>query len=301
MSEKTKLGYEIPSTRIFNEFKEVEPADEIAKRIEAHERSLIEKLHALFGKETRVHQDTFAIEMEDKMETNHYPYGQDNLTWTLRDFVLTISGTGHMEDFDLRERGSNDESSAPWLAGGRCELIQSIVIQDGVTSIGDFAFFGCTNLTDVTIPESVTEIHAGAFCHCRSLPTIHFPSKLKILGCGDLEGNCLRTWGAFEGCTHLSDVIIPDGVIVMGDSLFYSCERLHTMSIPDSVKILGEESFAYCTGMKELHIGDNVQIISESAFRDCSSLVNVVIPDSLTEIPNKAFIVNDIDNCLMQS
>ena len=127
-----------------------------------------------------------------------------NLTWTLdSDGVLTISGSGDMHDygFSCAPRG------APWY--GYRSLVKSAVIAEGVTSIGEYAFYYCEFLTSVTIPDSVTSIGISAFFRCTSLTS--------VTSIGD---------GTFRGCTSLTSVTIPDSVTSIGGSAFSDCDNL---------------------------------------------------------------------------
>ena len=118
---------------------------------------------------------------------------EDNLTWTLdADGMLTISGTGAMKDYDYYYNNSSpvcDNSN-----------VKKVVIEDGVTSIGNWAFCNCTSLTDITIPDSVTSIGDSAFYGC-DLTSITIPSSVTSIGDS-----------AFESCTNLTDITIPDSV-----------------------------------------------------------------------------------------
>ncbi len=110
-----------------------------------------------------------------------------NLTWTLdSEGVLTISGSGGMHDYD-------GPSSPPWYRSR--SMVKSAVIADGVTSIGEWAFFGCGSLTSVTIPNSVTSIGRYAFYYCTSLTSVTIPDSVTSIG-----------GSAFYNCTSLTDV-----------------------------------------------------------------------------------------------
>ena len=132
----------------------------------------------------------------------------------------------------------------------------SIIPSDGsVTSIGEYAFFGCDSLTSVTIPDSVTSIGGYAFAICSSL----------------------------------TSVTIPDSVTYIGDVAFCDCSSLTSVTIPDSVTSIGEYTFNGCSNLTSVTIGNSVTSIGGSAFADCSSLTSVTIPDSVTSIVSFAF------------
>ena len=117
----------------------------------------------------------------------HFRYVSDDGSgyWMLKDGVLTISGTGKMPDLD-------HGGLAAWY--DEYSSITSVVIEEGITSIGDFSFWGCHNLTSVSIPESVTRIGRWAFCQCYNLTSVTIPASVTSIvdnpfyGCFGLEG-----------------------------------------------------------------------------------------------------------------
>ena len=192
-----------------------------------------------------------------------------NLTWTLdSEGVLTISGSGDMHGYD--------HLGAPWY--GIRSPVKSAVIADGVTSIGDSAFFDCTSLTSVTIPDSVTSIGEYAFYNCTSLTSVTIPNSVTSIG-----------EYTFYNCTSLTSVAIPDSVTSIGEYAFSHCTSLTSVTIPDSVTSIGRYAFYYCTSLTSVTIPDSVTSIGEYAFYDCTSLTSVTIPDSVTSIGYKAF------------
>ena len=130
-----------------------------------------------------------------------------------------------------------------------------VTIPDGVTSIGDCAFSGCSGLTSVTIPNSVTNIG----------------------------------WSAFSGCSGLTSVTISDGVTSFGDYAFRGCSGLTSVTLPNSVTNIGSYAFSSCSGLTSVTIPSGVTIIGAYAFSDCNGLMSVTIPDSVTSIGGGAF------------
>jgi hypothetical protein len=120
--------------------------------------------------------------------------------------------------------------------------ITELVIPDSVTSIGNWAFFGCTSLTSITIPDSVTSIGEAAFYGCISLTSITIPDGVTSIGVA-----------AFCGCFSLTSITIPDGVTSIGEQAFLRCESLTSITIPDSVTEIGEHAFAGCESLKEVY------------------------------------------------
>ena len=188
----------------------------------------------------------------------------NNIAWTIDDKgLLTISGNGDM--------GSFDSSYSP-------DKIKKVMIEDGITSIADFAFEGCSNLTSISIPDSVSTFGNGAFRYCSSLTSISIPDSVIALG------NY-----AFSGCSNLTSITIPDGIINIGDSMFSGCISLKTIMIPESVKYFGDYVFIGCSGLTNVRIPEGVTSIGTNMFGGCSSLTSITIPDSVITLGNYAF------------
>ena len=160
-----------------------------------------------------------------------------------------------------------------------CTSLSSIVIPDSVPSIGDWAFSDCTSLSNIVIPNSVTSIGEGAFSSCTSLSDIVIPDSVTRIG------NL-----AFSNCTSLSNIVISDSVTNIGDDVFYQCSSLTSVVIPNSVTCVGDEAFCKCRSLSNIVIPNSVTSIGVSVFWGCSSLVNMDIPDSVTRIGDWAFV-----------
>lgn len=240
----------------------------------------------------------------------------ENVTWELADGTLTISGTGDMENWDL-----DNDIIPPWF--DYHDEITSVVITNGVTSIGDFAFCSCSELTDVTIPNSVTRIGNVAFYGCVGLESITIPDSVTYLGgaafgfCESLTtatigngvseinaslftgcdaltsvtiGNSVASIGfnAFSGCNALESITIPDGVESIGESAFYGC-GFESVTIPDSVTSIGLYAFNYCRQLTLAIIGNGTESIGKRAFANCDNLKSVSIGNGVTSIGEDAF------------
>ena len=196
-------------------------------------------------------------------------WNEDNLTWTLTaDGTLTISGTGAMKGYN------NNYNPSPACGNSS---VKKVVIEDGVTSIGYNAFYGCSTLTGITIPDSVTSIGGTAFQYCSSLSSITIPNSVTSIGSY-----------AFSGC-GLTSITIPDSVTSIGSHAFYDCSSLTSITIPNSVTSIGEGAFHYCSSLTSITIPDSVTNIEDYAFYKCSSLTSITIPDSVTSIGDGAF------------
>lgn len=217
-------------------------------------------------------------------------------TWTLdSDGTLTVSGNGAMSDY---VRVTNIDA-------------KRIIIENGVTKIGNYSFSGCTNVESVLIPDSVTSIGFYAFSNCISLTSITVPMSVKNINRGMLEGcssiekiavaadntvydsrndsNAIietKTDTLIVGC---SKTIIPDTVTSIGESAFTKCTRLKSIIIPDSVMTINQNAFSDCTGASVLRLSDTVTTIEYSAFRNCSGITEIIIPKSVSNIKYNAF------------
>ena len=218
----------------------------------------------------------------------------ENLTWVLDDAgTLTISGTGAMTT-----TGWNGQLISPWKNNNQ---IKKIIIKDGVTNIGDDAFYGCENLTSVTIPDSVTSIGNFAFECCRSLTSVTIPNSVTSIGdyaficCDSLRSLTIPDSvtnigkGAFESCEYLTSMTLPDGITSIGGRIFLGCKRLTSVKIPDSVTSIGDYAFVGCDSLRSLTIPDSVTNIGDYAFYGCDYLISITIPGSVTSIGESAF------------
>ena len=178
---------------------------------------------------------------------------EDNLTWTLTaDGTLTISGEGAMKDYN------SDDNPSPVYNNSD---VKKIVIEDGVTSIGNFAFHSCSSLPSITIPDSVTSIGNFAFESCNSLSSITLSNNITSIG--DF---------AFHGCP-LTSITLPDSVTSIGYAAFHSCSNLKSITIPDSVTSIESAVFYNCTSLKTISLSCKSSL-KKSDFGDQSDLVS---------------------------
>ena len=217
----------------------------------------------------------------------------NNLSATLCDSkdTLTISGNGDMADFP--------SNSMPWYSNK--SLIKVVEIDNGVTSIGNYAFEACNNLTSVTIPNGMLSIGINAFKSCRSLGSVTFPSSVATIGsyafaaCYALQTVAIPSSVtkvedyAFWDCSGLVAVSIPSSVLTIGTAAFSDCNNLPSVIIPNNVTKIGDNAFFACYALTSVTIGNSVDNIGNFAFSGCSSLGSVSFPSSLTTIGNQAF------------
>ena len=231
--------------------------------------------------------------------------GNDNLTWEVScDGVLTISGEGEMANWDKYHHH-------PW---GSFD-VKSVVIKEGVTSIGDYAFRDCFQIRFISIPNSVKYVWGYAFLGCNGLESVDLGSSVTNIGSY-----------AFEGCTALTSVVIPKSVTSIGEAPFRGCSSLESIVV--EAGCVGYDSRDNCnaiidktnswlgplliqgckntvvptgfqlvisnyafsgTGLTSLELPQGVTSIREYAFQNCSSLTSITIPSGITEIANYTF------------
>ena len=191
-----------------------------------------------------------------------------NLTWeyNTETKVLTISGTGAMSDFDWQTGGM----LAPWVKNNNIyNYLETVVISDGVTSIGEHAFYYCENLKNITIPSSVKSIGMGAFYSCKALTGIIIPNGTESIG-----------EDAFKYCDGLKEVTVPGSVKSIGEGAFSNCYYEETDD---------DYNITYSRGLEKVIIQDGVESICDNAFSGCKKLTDITLPVSIKIIGVSAF------------
>ncbi|MDD5924514.1 MAG: leucine-rich repeat protein [Clostridia bacterium] len=191
------------------------------------------------------------------------------ITWYItEEGKLVITGSGDMTDFS---------EYAPWYSYK--SSITSIEIENGITSIGNKAFYKCTNLTSVSIPDSVTSIGSQAFAYFSGKLSIEIPDSVTSID-----------YGAFSYCSGEISLEIPDTVTSMGNYLFEGATGLISVRLPSSMKAIKTQQFINCKGLTSIEIPEGVTSIGDQAFKNCASLKKVIMRENVTSIGDDAFI-----------
>lgn len=193
----------------------------------------------------------------------------DSLTWTVKDDTLTISGSGPMWDF-------KDGVMATWY--DYREEISRVILPEGLTRVGDLAFYDCNQLRTVVIPDSVEEVGWYAFAKCHSMTMLDLSDNLKII-----------EEAAFRECSSLRSLRLPNGLKEMGFQAFYRCESLSSVTIPESVTKLGMTTFAYCYELIRADVKAKITALPDWTFYGCAKLTDVSLPSTLTGSNEYAF------------
>lgn len=192
-----------------------------------------------------------------------------DLKWSLSGGTLSVTGKGDMPDY-------TDAVMPPWYDS--TSAITRISVGEGVSSIGELAFYGCGRVTAVTLPSSVTTIGARAFKDCTALTGVRLPEGLTSIG-----------EAAFESCERLTSVRLPEGLTAIGSYAFYRCSALSSITIPASVRSMGMVVFAYCSGLTGAEILCPISKVPDWTFYKCTSLTAVSLPDTVTEAGEYSF------------
>ena len=180
------------------------------------------------------------------------------------------------------------------------DKITSVEIKDGVSYIGEEAFFWCQNMTSVTIPSSVTSIESEAFELCTGLPQITIPNSViniearAFYACRQLTEITIPNItnikaSTFGSCKGLKTITIPNSVTSIGEGAFSHCSEAETITIPNTVTSIGEGAFSYCSGAETITIPNSVTSMGDGVLMGCDALKDVKLPNDITSIGKETF------------
>ena len=153
-----------------------------------------------------------------------------------------------------------------------------VIIPDGITGIGDYAFYGALHMKGVQIPDTVREMGSNVFYNCESLEEAVIPDSVTYAGSA-----------MFARCASLKRAVLSDGLTALPKITFFCCEKLEEVILPKKLRQLNRACFEQCHSLQEVNLPDTVRDIGENAFDDCVSLKRITLPASLVSIGDNAF------------
>ena len=228
----------------------------------------------------------------------------NNWVYDVKTKTLTFSGNKGIEDY-IFDGHSPEPDWYIWNTKA-----EHIIINDGVTGIGKWAFYAFVKLKTVEMADSVTSIRDAAFIFCGNLTSVKLSANIKSIegeafyGCNKLEHltlpDTLKTLGSFGACSKLKEVIMPDSVFKTNKNLFYDCRSLTKIKLPKGMKEIKPRDFANCKNLRTLEIPETVTTVSMSAFSG-TKLKKITLPKNVTTIKkgmpyrgkDKVFAVNN--------
>jgi len=179
--------------------------------------------------------------------------------------TLTLTGTGATFNYDLHF----DVEQSPLTVLSKNVQIRSIVVESGITGLGNYALAGIEYVESVSLPDGLETIGWGALAYCHALKEISLPDSVTAIGSY-----------AFSSCTDLKQIVIPSGVTEIPESTFSDCSALISVTVPEGVEIIGYGAFSNCRALTEVHLPDSL-IELHSAFENCPNLVSINVPPNL--------------------
>lgn len=216
-------------------------------------------------------------------------WGDNGVTWEFKNGTLTIHGNGatKIQDCPFTNHGVVSTFHMSWSRYN--EQIKRVIIDEGITSIGDWVFYNFyPNLEVVNLPSTLQRIGKYTFAHCPKLQKAILPNNLKEIGDGAFD-NCVKLSnptlprsitkigeGAFFNCDRITKIVIPAGLRTINDS-FSGCKNLVSAKIMPGATKINQEAFAECYKLKSIDLPASVSSISFRAFDDCKSLTKIII------------------------
>ncbi len=154
----------------------------------------------------------------------------------------------------------------------------SLFIKPGVTSIGNGAFSGCTELTEISLPDSVKSIGEEAFLGCSKLSDITIPNSVTSIGDS-----------AFEGCEGLTNIILSEGLTTIGEKAFYKCSKLSDITIPEGINSIGKRTFDSCHELTSVTLPESLTGIGNQAFYGCGRLADLTMKGDIVILQKDVF------------
>ena len=225
--------------------------------------------------------------------------------------LLTENNTDDIK-YNIYDNGcylGNEENKYLLLVTTINKEIENCKIHHQTKYIGDYAFVDCENLKDIKITENITTIGSYAFCGC-SLTNIFIPKRIKNIGedafcCSTIEriivDNENKIFDSRNDCNAITETasnkiirgckntIIPKEITIIGKYCFANCEELFNLNIPNSIRVIEDSAFYHCPNLVELNLPDNLNYIGDFAFFECYGLKKINIPYNIKFIGQDCF------------
>lgn len=229
--------------------------------------------------------------------------------WTFKDKTIRISGQGKMYDWHQYYYNAKD-----WHETGYDKLVEKVIIEEGITNLGNYIFNECINLKEVIIPKGLTYIGDNCFRKCNQLTQIKVDSNNEVYK--DIDGVLYKKDNtelikypcqkqsenitipeevtnikeqAFQGAKYLTEINIPSKVTRIGISAFEGCSKIKKITIPEGVTEIGEDTFKGCENIEQIDVPSEVNKIGRGAFEGCSKLTTILLPQNITKIEGNTF------------
>lgn len=195
----------------------------------------------------------------------------DNLTYSFdtETCVLTISGTGAMTDFA-------NQNASPFAKTSQNPIKTSctaVVIEEGVTTIGSYAFYNMQYISSLSLPSTLTEIHANAFYGLKALTSCVLPDSVTLIGAN-----------AFAGCNAMQTIHLPESLETIGQAAFSSCQALQEITLPSGLTSMGNNAFYSCRNLTEVVIPDSLTVLPDGCFNQCWNVASFTLPETVTTL-----------------
>ena len=193
-----------------------------------------------------------------------------------------------------------------------CNGLTSIEFPSNLSSIGDWAFASCSGLTSVDLPSSITKMGELVFHNCENLSSVKLPSEITAIS-KEAFGGCISLKNielpagitsideyAFYGCSNLQNINLPSGITTIGFGAFWNCSNLTNVILPSALTSIGNIAFVNCSNLANVTLSSNITSIGSSAFSGCKSLKNLTISKDVTSIKDIRFN-NDSEELELES